>query len=88
MDATAITEARTGRSAAASITLENVGKVYPDGTVAVGDFSLEVRAGELVVFIPGHCGQAGRLEFLLMAAAEISKRIQAELSEAAQAGSL
>jgi hypothetical protein len=48
----------------------------------------EVRGGELVVFIPGHCGQAGRLEFLLMAAAEISKRIQAELSEAAQAGSL
>jgi hypothetical protein len=48
----------------------------------------ELRAGELVVFIPGRCGEAGKLEFLLMAAAEISKRIQAELSEAAQAGSL
>lgn len=48
----------------------------------------EVRAGELVVFIPGHCGEAGKLEFLLMASAEISKRIQAELTEAAQAGSL
>ena len=48
----------------------------------------ELRAGELVVFIPGHCGETGRLEFLLMAAAEISKRIQAELTEAAQAGSL
>ena len=48
----------------------------------------ELRAGELVVFIPGRCGEAGRLDFLLMAAAEISKRIQAELSEAAQAGSL
>jgi hypothetical protein len=48
----------------------------------------ELRAGELVVFIPGHCGEAGKLQFLLMAADSISKRIQAELSEAAQAGSL
>jgi hypothetical protein len=48
----------------------------------------ELRAGELVVFIPGRCGEAGKLDFLLMAAAEISKRIQAELSEAARAGSL
>ena len=47
-----------------------------------------MRAGMLVVFIPGHCGEAGKLQFLLMAAAEISKRIQAELTEAAQAGSL
>ncbi|GIF07772.1 proline/glycine betaine ABC transporter ATP-binding protein [Actinoplanes siamensis] len=36
---------------AASITLADVGKVYPDGTVAVDDFSLEVRAGELAVLI-------------------------------------
>lgn len=48
----------------------------------------ELRAGQLVVFINGHCGEAGKLEFLLMAAAEIAKRIQAELTEAAQAGSL
>ena len=48
----------------------------------------ELRAGQLVVFIPDRCGEAGKLEFLLMAAAEISRRIQAELSEAAQAGSL
>jgi hypothetical protein len=48
----------------------------------------ELRAGELVVFVPDRLGEAGKLEFLLMAAAEISKRIQAELSEAAQAGSL
>lgn len=48
----------------------------------------ELRAGELVVFIPGHCGEAGKLDFLLIAADEISKRIQTELSEAAQAGSL
>jgi osmoprotectant transport system ATP-binding protein len=36
---------------AASITLSDVGKVYPDGTVAVDQFSLEVRAGELAVLI-------------------------------------
>lgn len=48
----------------------------------------ELRAGELVVFVPDRLGEAGKLEFLLMAAADISKRIQAELSEAAQAGSL
>jgi len=48
----------------------------------------ELRAGTLVVFIPGHCGQAGKLQFLQMAADEISKRIQAELTEAAQAGRL
>lgn len=39
------------------------------------------------MFIPGHCGEAGKLEFLLMARNEIAKRIQAELTEAAQAGS-
>jgi hypothetical protein len=47
----------------------------------------ELRAGTLVVFIPGHCGDAGKLEFLLMASAEIAKRVRAELTEAAQAGS-
>jgi hypothetical protein len=46
----------------------------------------ELRAGTLVVFIPGHCGEAGRLQFLLMARGEIATRIQAELTEAAQAG--
>jgi hypothetical protein len=46
----------------------------------------ELRAGMLVVFIPQHCGEAGKLEFLQMAAAEISRRIWAELTEAAQAG--
>ena len=42
MDATAINGSGPARSAA-SITLEDIGKTYPDGTVAVGDFSLEVR---------------------------------------------
>ena len=45
MDATAITDSGAAQSAA-SITLENVGKVYEDGTVAVGDFSLDIQAGD------------------------------------------
>ena len=62
MDATAINDA--GRSAA-SITLENVGKVYPDGTVAVGDFSLDVQAGELAVLIgPSGCGKSTVLRMI------------------------
>jgi hypothetical protein len=47
----------------------------------------ELRAGTLVVFLPGRCGEAGKLEWLLMAADEIARRIQLELTEAAQAGS-
>ena len=64
MDATAITHSGAGRTAA-SITLENVGKVYPDGTVAVGDISLEVPAGELVVLIgPSGSGKSTVLRML------------------------
>jgi osmoprotectant transport system ATP-binding protein len=64
VDATAITDPGAGRSAA-SITLESVGKVFPDGTVAVGDFSLEVPAGELVVLIgPSGCGKSTVLRML------------------------
>jgi len=64
VDATAINDSGAGRSAA-SITLENVGKVYPDGTVAVGDISMEVRAGELVVLIgPSGCGKSTILRML------------------------
>ncbi|OJF09435.1 ABC transporter ATP-binding protein [Couchioplanes caeruleus] len=64
MDATAINDSGAGRTAA-SITLENVGKVYPDGTVAVGDISMEVRAGELAVLIgPSGCGKSTVLRML------------------------
>jgi osmoprotectant transport system ATP-binding protein len=64
VDATAINEADAGRSAA-SITLRDVGKVYPDGTVAVGDFSLEVGAGELTVLIgPSGCGKSTILRMI------------------------
>jgi osmoprotectant transport system ATP-binding protein len=64
VDATAINEPGRDRSAA-SITLEDVGKTYPDGTVAVGDFSLEVRAGELAVLIgPSGCGKSTILRMI------------------------
>jgi osmoprotectant transport system ATP-binding protein len=64
VDATAITDSGAGRTAA-SIILENVGKVYPDGTVAVGDFSLDVQAGELAVLIgPSGCGKSTVLRML------------------------
>jgi osmoprotectant transport system ATP-binding protein len=64
VDATAINNASADRSAA-SITLQDVGKVYPDGTVAVGDFSLEVRAGELTVLIgPSGCGKSTILRMI------------------------
>ena len=58
MDATPSTGSGVGRTAA-TITLDHVGKVFPDGTVAVGDFSLEVGAGELTVLIgPSGCGKS------------------------------
>jgi osmoprotectant transport system ATP-binding protein len=64
VDATAINDSSAGRSAA-SITLENVGKVYPDGTVAVAGISLEVRAGELVVLIgPSGSGKSTVLRMI------------------------
>jgi osmoprotectant transport system ATP-binding protein len=64
VDATAINDTGRARSAA-SITLENVRKTYPDGTVAVGDFSLEVRAGELAVLIgPSGCGKSTILRMI------------------------
>jgi osmoprotectant transport system ATP-binding protein len=64
VDATAINGSGPARSAA-SITLEDVGKTYPDGTVAVGDFSLEVQAGDLAVLIgPSGCGKSTILRMI------------------------
>ncbi|GAA4460747.1 ABC transporter ATP-binding protein [Phytohabitans houttuyneae] len=58
MDATATGDASAEKKAA-PIELVGIRKQYPDGTVAVGDLSLEVRAGELVVLIgPSGCGKS------------------------------
>jgi multiple sugar transport system ATP-binding protein len=49
----------------ASITLDHVGKVYPDGTVAVDDLSLEVEDGEFIVFVgPSGCGKTTALRMI------------------------
>ena len=63
MDATAI---RTGPArSAATIRLEGVGKTYADGTVAVHELDLEVRAGELVVLVgPSGCGKSTTLKMI------------------------
>src|SRR5580704_16174225 len=47
------------------ITLDQVSKSYADGTVAVGDLSLEVHDGELTVLIgPSGCGKTTTLRMI------------------------
>jgi multiple sugar transport system ATP-binding protein len=49
----------------ASIALEHVEKVYPDGTHAVHDLSLEVHDGEFVVLVgPSGCGKTTALRMI------------------------
>ncbi|MEU7754521.1 ATP-binding cassette domain-containing protein [Micromonospora sp. NPDC049171] len=50
---------------AASISLQGIQKRYPNGTEAVRDLSLDVRAGELVVLIgPSGCGKSTVLRMI------------------------
>ncbi len=49
----------------AEITLENLGKVYPDGTEAVTRLELEIGDGEFVVFVgPSGCGKTTALRMI------------------------
>ena len=49
----------------AAIAFEHVEKVYPDGTHAVHDFSLEVHDGEFVVLVgPSGCGKTTALRMV------------------------
>ena len=49
----------------AEITLEQVSKVYPDGTQAVSDLNLEVADGEFVVLVgPSGCGKTTALRMV------------------------
>jgi len=49
----------------AEITLENLTKVYPDGTEAVKGLDLEVGNGEFVVFVgPSGCGKTTALRMV------------------------
>ncbi|MFC4146704.1 ABC transporter ATP-binding protein [Micromonospora mangrovi] len=64
MDVTPGTTNDAGPSAA-SITLDGIRKRYPDGTEAVRELSLEVKAGELVVLIgPSGCGKSTVLRMI------------------------
>ncbi|MGH3134626.1 MAG: ABC transporter ATP-binding protein [Gaiellaceae bacterium] len=49
----------------AEITLENLTKVYPDGTEAVTDLDLAIADGEFVVFVgPSGCGKTTALRMI------------------------
>src|SRR5690348_17138109 len=50
---------------AAPITVDGIGKTYPDGTTAVDALSLDIPAGELVVLIgPSGCGKSTVLRMI------------------------
>src|SRR3954453_20748779 len=59
----------------AAIALQNVEKIYPDGTHAVHDLSLDVRDGEFVVLVgPSGCGKTTALR-MIAGLEEISKGV-------------
>src|SRR3712207_1444630 len=54
-----------GRGAVAGITLDGVGKVYPDGTEAVRAMDLAIDDGEFMVFVgPSGCGKTTALRMI------------------------
>ncbi|MDB6175946.1 sn-glycerol-3-phosphate import ATP-binding protein UgpC [Paracoccus sp. Z330] len=49
----------------ASITLNNLGKVYPGGTRAVGDVNIDIADGEFIVLVgPSGCGKSTLLRMV------------------------
>ena len=49
----------------AGITMTGLGKIYPDGTRAVGDVNLEIRDGEFLVLVgPSGCGKSTVLRMI------------------------
>jgi osmoprotectant transport system ATP-binding protein len=59
------------------ISIESVGKVYPDGTVAVSDLSLGVGAGETAVLVgPSGCGKTTTMRMINRLVEPTSGRIR------------
>lgn len=49
----------------ASITLENIKKIYPGNVVAIQDFNLEIEDGEFIIFVgPSGCGKSTTLRMI------------------------
>ena len=49
----------------ASITLDNLGKVYPGGTRAVGGVNIDIADGEFIVLVgPSGCGKSTLLRMV------------------------
>ena len=49
----------------AQITMEGLGKIYPDGTRAVGDVDLTIKDGEFLVLVgPSGCGKSTILRMI------------------------
>ena len=52
-------------SAVAEIKLEDIGKIYPDGTRAVGEVTLTIKDGEFLVLVgPSGCGKSTVLRMI------------------------
>ena len=49
----------------ASLKLDHIYKVYPNGTKAVNDFNLDIKDGEFIVFVgPSGCGKSTTLRMI------------------------
>ncbi len=49
----------------ANLKLEHIYKVYPNGTKAVNDFSMDIKNGEFIVFVgPSGCGKSTTLRMI------------------------
>src|SRR5215469_9662135 len=49
----------------AEIVLDHVTKSFPDGTLAVSDFNLDIRDGEFVILVgPSGCGKSTTLNMI------------------------
>src|SRR5207245_2689573 len=79
----------TANGTAAPITLDGVGKRYPDGTVAVGALSLEIPAGEAVVLIgPSGCGKSTVLRMINRLIEPTAGRILLDGTDVARTGAV